>query len=169
MLNDTKSSSFSFSRVHSHPPPPLPSIKSSYNTLISTQRAKKLSSKYNLAAITFNIRSLSKNYDEFRLLIKELKYPEILCLTELWQPTETSLYLPNYNKASISTRDNQQGGGVGIWIKENTKIKNQIISVNKPFQTFEYTTTCIEHKGNSYHIICAYRPPEDSKISDICR
>ena len=65
-----------------------------------------------------NIRSISKNFDSFRILIEGLSFNcSVIGLSETWFSDHSpSLFsLPNYNLV-VNNRPDKAGGGVGLYI-----------------------------------------------------
>ena len=71
--------------------------------------------------ISFNIRSMKKNFEEFRDFITELNYEfSVISLTETWcldDPRNESLFkLNNYTSVHQAREDERNGGGTCIFI-----------------------------------------------------
>ena len=88
-------------------------------------------SNANLSILSLNIQSLPAKYNEFTDLISNLSAlnfsPDFLCLQEIWQLPDPSLFpLTNYQNIVINSRNTARGGGVGIYVK------NDIVFANLP-------------------------------------
>ena len=82
----------------------------------------------NLSILSLNIQSLSAKFAEFSDLINDLtstnSQPDIICLQEIWQLHDTSLFnLPNYHPIEINLRNTAGGGGVGVYVHESLSFK----------------------------------------------
>jgi len=74
-----------------------------------------------------NCRSLSKNYTNLTILLKQLQCPiPFIALSETWTTllSENDFHLPVYNFVAKS-RINTSGGGVGIYIADNIAFKQR--------------------------------------------
>ncbi len=81
--------------------------------------------KNNLLICTINIQSLPAKFNELcEWLVTLATYhttPDIICLQEIWQIPDPSLFsLPNYHPLIFESRSSSHGGGVGIYIKKTT-------------------------------------------------
>ena len=88
---------------------------------------KKLKNKKGLKIISWNIRSLQANFNQFKELIdlfhSEECFLDIICLTEIWNLKDTDFYnLEHYNFVSKMRRQST-GGGVAYYIKKGFGIK----------------------------------------------
>ncbi|XP_065650727.1 beclin-1-like protein A [Hydra vulgaris] len=112
--------------------------------------------------LNINVRSLKKNFENFKLLLDELKHDfKIICLTETWckcGETNAEFELINY-KSVHQPRNFGIGGGVSIFIHNsiNYSLRNDLC-VNE----IDCESLCIELKNkNTKNIIvnATYRPP----------
>ena len=70
---------------------------------------------FSLNIIHLNIRSISKNYDNFiaHLASVDLEF-DLVCLSETWnRKLDTNIYFPNYASYHVF-RENRRGGGEGF-------------------------------------------------------
>ena len=76
------------------------------------------------SVLHLNIRSIKKNFENFKLLLNSINFPfSVICLSETWWDdlaiTEKSLYEPpNYNSTQ-QARGDCKGGGVSIYIHKS--------------------------------------------------
>jgi hypothetical protein len=128
-----------------------PSLDSPYNSnsIACTYMDENLfSSTYSnncdLSILTLNIQSLPSKFTEFHEWISSLQRsnaePDIICLQEIWQFPDHSLFnLPGYSEIIFKLRRNSvQGGGIGIYVKSGLKfiIKPQLsIFVDRVFES----------------------------------
>ena len=75
----------------------------------------------NFSIISFNIRSMKKNFEEFRDFITNLNYEfSVICLTETWcldDPRNESLFkLNNYTSLHQARSGERNGGGTCLFI-----------------------------------------------------
>jgi len=86
--------------------------------------------------------------------------PEIICLQEIWQIIDPSLFpLANYQTLEINTRKNARGGGVGIFVKNDIVYK--VLSQYSIFQERIFESLFIEITNDSNQKIVigsVYRP-----------
>ena len=115
-----------------------------------------------LSIICFNIRSFTKNSDEFLGYLKnlELKF-DVIVLTETWGKEETlALFnIPGYN-SHHNYRQNKISGGVSIFVK-NTLHTEEIDELNISNDTIESVAVSINFPatGKAIKIMGIYRPP----------
>jgi len=111
-----------------------------------------------------NCRSLSKNYTNLTILLKQLQCPiPFIALSEIWTTllSENNFHLPGYNFVATS-RINKSGGGVENYIAENIAFKLRddlrLSSDNV------YECIFIESLADNILIGCVCKPP-DSDVS----
>nr|XP_053636139.1 uncharacterized protein LOC128691346 [Cherax quadricarinatus] len=83
----------------------------------ASQASTILNNAKSLSVLNYNIRSLSKHYDDLLALLESLKTPfSCIILTETWLKQDTiDIYpLPGYT-AIHNCRPNQVGGGIAIY------------------------------------------------------
>ena len=83
-----------------------------------------------LSFISFNIRSMNKNFEEFRNFLNELNYEfSVISLTETWcldDPRNESLFkLNNYTSLHQARNSGHGGGGVCLFIHNSLIFKNR--------------------------------------------
>ena len=88
---------------------------------------EKLKNKKGLKIISWNIRSLQTNFNQFKELIdlfhSEGCFLDIICLTEIWNLKDNDFYnLEHYNFVS-KMRRHTTGGGVAYYIKKGIRYK----------------------------------------------
>ena len=76
------------------------------------------------SVLSLNIQSLPAKYNELNDMLNKLSAsnfsPEVICLQEIWQINDPSLFpLSNFQTLEFNTRTNARGGGVGIFVKNN--------------------------------------------------
>ena len=75
--------------------------------------------------LNLNIRSLKKNFEEYKFLIENLeKTPSVICLTETWltQKDNPEVFnLPGYHPITGKHRDGKRGGGIAVYIAESLR------------------------------------------------
>lgn len=84
---------------------------------------------HNFTILHNNIRSLSKNFDEFKILLDNINFHfDCLVLTETWHLANPELYnILGYNLIYNQGQFNQNDGTV-IYLKNNISFKHSIIS-----------------------------------------
>jgi hypothetical protein len=79
-----------------------------------------------LSVLSLNVQSINAKFNSLAefifLLSKNSCSHDVICLQELWQfPDNVSFNLPGYHPMYFKLRRQCQGGGVGIFVKENFK------------------------------------------------
>eukprot|EP00111_Clytia_hemisphaerica_P011532 TCONS_00033842-protein len=125
----------------------------------------------NFSILNINIRSISKNFDDFKALLKQLKFNfKIICITETWCKKDEAESEENQSKKSFSkyllpgykvlhqARSNKKGGGLCIFVHESLNYKRkQDLSVND--NDCEILTIELINKLQNIIISCVYRQP----------
>ena len=134
----------------------------SYRSIDSFKVLKQQFPKNGLSIVCFNVRSFSKNGDEFVGYLSNLEHDfDIIVLTETWanNETQTLCQIPGYN-STHNPRENRRGGGVSIFVRES--IDFSII------ETLNISSDCIEAAainfrceltGQHTNVLGIYRPP----------
>lgn len=112
-----------------------------------------------------NIRSFSKNYDEFSVFISNLNSSvDVLIFTETWFSNDITHDIDGFIGYHI-TRDDSRGGGVSIYVRSSLASR---INSNASITT-EYLECCsIQLKSSkspncpALYIVGIYRPPNGS-------
>ena len=87
--------------------------------------------KQSLSIISFNIRSLSRHIDEFKILLSSLPAKfSIICLQETWARDENENFdsrfeINGYNCYHVHRSDEKRGGGLCIYTDNNLDIKER--------------------------------------------
>ena len=118
--------------------------------------------KNSLSIICFNIRSFTKNSDEFLGYLHNVENKfDVIVLTETWGNEEILVLfnIPGYNSYH-NYRQNKQSGGVSIFVK-NTLHSEEIVSLNISNDVIESATVNITLPvtGKIIKIMGIYRPP----------
>lgn len=88
-----------------------------------------------LNILSLNVQSLSAKFVELKDMLASLCLrncsPDIICLQELWQfPEDADFHIMGYNKLLFKIRSEAQGGGVGIFVKEDLiAVVDPVVSV----------------------------------------
>ena len=130
-----------------------------------TQKQFKLFSSENMnhgfSLLHFNIRSLNKNFDNFRLLLDDIGPPpfSVIGLTETWITHNPTLFsIPGYN-LEVNNRTHKPGGGVACYILDKYKysVISELSLMNKIIESLFIE---IENKQQKNIVIgIIYRPP----------
>ena len=126
---------------------------------LSFESINDISKNYALNIISSNVQSLSKNYDEITSTIKDLNYPSIIALSELWKPPESLLDFNLYQKPIIKLRNKKSGGGVGLWVKKDIKILKKDNLEHLNLSCIEVISVTIEIQHIKHTIVNIYKPP----------
>ena len=88
--------------------------------------------KQPLSILSFNIRSLLKNIDEFRIFLNQLPIQfSIICLQETWAKDEVEenfdsrFEINGYNCYHVPRGDKKIGGGLCVYVKHGLNIKER--------------------------------------------
>lgn len=115
-----------------------------------------------------NICSITKNFEELKILLLNLNFTfSLICLTESWI-LDTSFYqnsnfiLPNYKAISFERKSLKTGGGIYVYVLEEFTYKTRYdLSFSEP--DFESFTLEIYIKPSKNIIVTtSYRPPNGS-------
>ena len=81
--------------------------------------------------LQLNCRGIKSTLDELDELLAQLKYPDIIIISETWLKEGESKYvdIKGYNYEDVP-REHKKGGGVGILIKD-TLVYRPRIDLNK--------------------------------------
>ena len=143
------------------------SLCSKFYDLTSSRQNLKFSSN-SLNVVSCNIRSLSKNCDEFLSDIDELDF-EVIALCETWLSNDTEQLFSkvgNYN--GIFKNRCFRGGGVGFLIKNPIKFE-LVEEISYTDSISESIFIRLEHNLKDFVLGCIYRPPNSSKEAFIDR
>ena len=116
------------------------------------------------SVLSLNIQSLPAKYNELNDMLNELSAsnfsPEVICLQEIWQINDPSLFpLSNFQTLEFNTRTNARGSGVGIFVKNNIvyNVLNQYSIIHD--RIFESLFIEITNDNNQKIVIgTVYRP-----------
>lgn len=104
-----------------------------------------------------NIRSISKNFDEFEVLLSLLKINfDFLILSETWQVTNPDLFSIDGYKIYYNNGNINQNDGVIIYVKENIYHNVKIVTEND----FKFIRLEFNVKKFNAALTGIYRPPE---------
>nr|CAH7732346.1 unnamed protein product [Callosobruchus chinensis] len=97
-----------------------------------------------------NIRSLRNKADELDVILHDLNFPEIICLSEVWCNNDELMHinLTGYELSDYSTRSNKKGGGVAVFIKSGIAHTTKLCKIVKTESIFEYALTTVDYVGN---------------------
>ena len=104
-----------------------------------------------------NMRSLSKNFDEFKIFQESEKQAIAICLTETWlKPTDNKQIFNLANYSSLFSSGKKRGGGVGIFVNcaANAKLLAKLEKVS-----IQAISVLINYRGTEKVITCVYIPP----------
>lgn len=113
----------------------------------------------NFKVIHGNIRSLSKNLDEFKVLLCRMETRfDCIVLTETWQLPDCFLYnLPGYDML-YNNGDFNQNDGVVIYIKQDYDYKYEIVEMD----TIKLLKIKVKFGNSKFVISAVYRSPSSS-------
>ena len=132
--------------------------------------SKQVITKNSTCFLHLNIRSLKRNFDQLLLLVNHLvAKPIAICLSETWLNSVTDdinhFRIPNYHTALHVNRNIKKGGGVAIYLREDTKIVN-----THRVETRYCESLFVELKINRAKVGVGviYRPPNLS-LNEFCK
>ena len=107
-----------------------------------------------------NIRSLTKNFDEFKVFISQTEVePMAICLTDKNSFESDCFSLQNYLKIETSNRK-KRGGAVGIFVHKQAT-KKRIASVDT--NSLQAISLEINFSDKTHLVTCIYIPPNATK------
>ena len=129
-----------------------------------------------LSIISFNIRSLSKNFDEFKIFLATCKNNfSIICLQETWAKNENEenlimrYPLPGYDCYHIPRGYEKRGGGLCVYVKFgfDVQIKTELSCTSPDIEM--QVVEIIRPKLKNLFIGNVYRPPQGKikKFNDV--
>jgi len=120
-------------------------------------------SSNNFNIFHFNIRSAFANYDEFSLLIRQLKKrPTIIILTETWFSPTNILEIPNY-EGFHTYREDKRGGGVSIYVNSDLSI-DPLFDISICDEFIESIAIQVTVYNFKIIVVGIYRPPDKANI-----
>ena len=122
----------------------------------------KVVNKHNFNILSFNIRSFSKNSDEFLVFLDNINIKfDIIILVETWATVNTlSLISIDGYKGFHSIREGKVGGGVSIFIKSIFNCFERININNDIIETISLDINLISNK--IFNVVCIYLPPHSN-------
>ncbi len=131
---------------------------------VDVEQLPNLVKKDDFSVVSLNIQSLPAKFNELLDWTANMEKigcsPDIICLQEVWQINDPSLFnITGYQPLISKSRTNFRGGGVGIYIKEN--ITFHLIDVQSIFHERVLETILVEitlHGGKKIVIGSIYRP-----------
>ena len=123
---------------------PYSNLELSCNYIDETAFVKKYNTSNNFSYLSLNIQSLSSKFNDFNEFINNLTHnncsPNIILLQEIWRINDASHYnLNNYHPLQFKCRHNNiQGGGVGLYIKDNLRFNvlyDKCIFIDRVFES----------------------------------
>ena len=111
-----------------------------------------------------NIRSIKKNFENFKLLLKYINFTfSVICFSETWLDdlsiTRESLYeLPNYT-SDHQIRSDRKGGGVSVYIHNTFGFKTRPNLSFSNRDTEAITVEIVSNKKRRAFINILYRLP----------
>ena len=113
----------------------------------------------------FNCRSLSKNFENFEMVLNDIKHKfKIIGLTETWlcETLSVNMYeLENYDLL-YNNRQNKRGGGIAMYIDKSLQYKkiNELTCVTESIESLFIEVDSKYKKNTVFGVI--YRPPGQS-------
>ncbi len=165
--NDDDDSSFFITSNGSSSPYDITNINCTYSAI---DECIKNENNY-LTVLSLNVQSLNSKFSEIKDMIYEMhslgSAPDVICLQELWQVPDSSLFKINgYQELQFRLRaDNVQGGGVGIFVRNGLNfVIEPVLSI---FQDRILETLFIEIATVNKKVILGsvYRPNSHPTIS----
>ena len=123
------------------------------------ERLSAFSDENSFKIIHLNIRSLPKNFDNFKRFLSETSHDfSVICLSETWCTNESfnknsNFLIEGYNSVHFERATNKKGGGVGIYI-HNTLMHNVISDLSISDDDNETLAIEIINKESKNVLIC---------------
>ena len=117
--------------------------------------------------LSFNIRSLSKNFDEFKIFLNTCQNKfSVICLQETWAKNETDenvilkYPLPSYDCYHIPRGYDKRGGGVCVYVKSelDVQIKQELCCSSQDIEM--QVIEIVRPKLKNIFVGNVYRPPQ---------
>ena len=117
------------------------------------------SNRNSLSILHMNIRSISKNYDNFVASLDSINLKfDVIAISESWLKDSTAdIYFPGYSSYH-STRPSRSGGGTALYIK-NHLLSSLIIGTTVNNDDIECVFAEIRHNNGKVVVGSIYRPP----------
>ena len=128
------------------------------SNIIQISDANNAVNTHSFSLFSINVRSLNQHHNLLVQLVEDLNHPTVLALSELWNCNDLSSQIPSYYHI-MKLRDSRQGGGVGIWVKNNIKSHSSSILDSIPLTEIEMVSRIIELETTKIGIVSLYRPP----------
>ena len=133
-----------------------------YFTADSFKQSELDSLHQSLSIMCFNIRSFSKNFDEFNGFLDNCGHVfDVIVLTETWanDETRTLCHIPGYNSVH-NYRENKRGGGVSVFIKETIRFEAiDVLNISSDAMECVGVNVTNPVSNNNTTILGAYRKP----------
>ena len=129
---------------------PINLVQSSYVNLHDYKKNDSIS------ILSINARSINNKFQQLRNLVG-IVGPTVFCVQETWGKNAITDYsISGYQKPEISARigNMNAGGGVGMWLKNNTEYK----ILSSPFTEKQIETQTIHLLDLNLVIVNVYRP-----------
>lgn len=107
-----------------------------------------------------NIRSINKNFDEFKILVEQLESKfDMYVLSETWQIHDPTLFNIDGYTLIYNSGDFNQNDGVVVFIRNSIKFKSNIVNIGH-FKSIEISCKI---NNKTYLVTALYRPPSNTK------
>ena len=135
-------------------------VNSQYYTIDSFKSNFESNSKNSISILHINIRSINRNYEDFKVLLSELNFRfKIICLTETWSKNTNPYFnLENYDVIHQCRSDNKVGGGISMFIHNSLAFKERHDLCNNTHDCETLSIEIIQNKRNAI-VNAVYRPP----------
>ena len=114
-----------------------------------------------LKVATWNIRSLTPNLDQIKMILNDPKEAHVIGFTETWLQSVTLdsyLTIPGYNIAARRDRSYSTGGGVITYVADSISYDDRPDLIHNDI---EATWILLNFPNSSALLICTiYRPPD---------
>ena len=133
-----------------------------YCSLDSFKTLKQQFTPNGLSVICFNIRSFSRNGDEFLGYLSNCEHNfDVIILTETWatKDTYTLCHIPGY-KATHNFRKDRKGGGISIFVRETIGfcLIDTASNSNEHIESLAISFQC-DNTRQITNVLGIYRPP----------
>jgi endonuclease/exonuclease/phosphatase family metal-dependent hydrolase len=143
---------------------PFESLSISCNYFDEVSYVNKFKNLNKFSMFSLNVQSLSSKYNDLKELINYMgSYscsPDIICLQETWKIFDSAYFtIPNYSPLYVKSRENRQGGGVGLYFKNGLQFC--ILNEKSIFMEFVIETIVAEvllPNRKKIAVVSIYRP-----------
>ena len=139
-------------------------INAQYYSLDELQENRIAPDNKSFSILHVNIRSLNKNFENFKLMLSDLNYEfSMICLSETWCSNESFQNNSDYNLSQYNSvhqeRKNKRGGGVCVYINKKHMFKQRNDFSISEEENETLSIEIINKNAKNIIVNTCYRPP----------